>query len=86
VFYRTQNLQPRDGTTHEGLGPLPSITTEENVLQVFLQADLMEAFSQSKFFPFDNSLCQVDIKVVCASSLILWSTVSMKSFSTKIIY
>ena len=26
LFYRTQDCQPRDGTTHDGLGPPPLIT------------------------------------------------------------
>ena len=26
LSYRTQDYQPRDGTTHNGLGPPPSIT------------------------------------------------------------
>jgi hypothetical protein len=43
--YRTQDHQLRDGTTHNGLGPSPSITNKENALQ----PDLMEAFSQMQF-------------------------------------
>ena len=36
LSYRTQDRQPRDGTTHSGLGPSPSITKKENALQVCL--------------------------------------------------
>jgi hypothetical protein len=62
--YKTQDNQPRDGTTHNGLGPHTSITNQENVLQVCLKQDLMEAFSQLSVSPLQGlSLCQVDIKV-----------------------
>jgi hypothetical protein len=30
LSYRTQEHQPRDGPTHSGRGPLPSITNEKN--------------------------------------------------------
>ena len=40
ISYRTQDHQPRDGTSHNGLGPDPLITNWENALQL----DLMEAF------------------------------------------
>ena len=42
LSYRTQDYHPRDGTTHNGLGPAPLITNWENALQM----DLMEAFFQ----------------------------------------
>jgi hypothetical protein len=32
LSYRTQDHQPRDGSTHSGLGPPPSITNWENTL------------------------------------------------------
>lgn len=51
-----QNLGPpaQGGTTHNGLGPSPSVTNLKNVLQL----DLMEAFFQLKFPLSDNSnLC-----------------------------
>lgn len=38
--YRTQDRQPRDGTTHHGLGPPTMVTKWEDVLQL----NLMEAF------------------------------------------
>jgi hypothetical protein len=49
LSYRTHDHQPRDGTTHNRLGTPPSITDLENALQ----PDLMEAFSQSRFSPFE---------------------------------
>jgi hypothetical protein len=52
LSYRTQVHQPWSGTTHNELGPLPSITNKENAQQICLQSDLMEAFSQLKFPPF----------------------------------
>ena len=44
---RTQDHQPRDGPTHNGLGPPPLITNWENALQL----DLMEAFPQVRLLP-----------------------------------
>jgi hypothetical protein len=41
LSYRTQDLQSRDGTTHNRLGPSSSIT---NLKQNALQPDLMDAF------------------------------------------
>lgn len=58
LSYRTKDHQPRGGTTHNRLGSLPSITNEENALQL----DLVEAFE----VPFLQliSLCQVNVKLV----------------------
>ena len=57
LSYRAQDYQPRDGTTHNGLGPPHLITNWENALQL----DFMEAFSLGRLFLNDNSsLCQVD--------------------------
>jgi hypothetical protein len=42
-------IEPR--TTHNGLCLLPLIDNEENDLQVCLQPDPMEAFSQLRFPP-----------------------------------
>jgi hypothetical protein len=42
LSYRTQDCQPRDGSTHKG--PFPLITNWENAPQL----DLMEAFPQLK--------------------------------------
>jgi hypothetical protein len=42
LSYRTQDYQPRDGTTHKG--PYPLVTNWENALQL----DLIEAFPQLK--------------------------------------
>ena len=42
LSYRTQNHQPRDAPTHNGLAPPSLITNLKNVLQL----DLMAAFSQ----------------------------------------
>ena len=43
-------VEPRNteqcGTTLDKLGLLTSITNKENILQTFLQLDLMETFSQ----------------------------------------
>jgi hypothetical protein len=43
--YRTQDYQPRDCITHNGLGPTPSISNWENALLL----DVIEAFSQEWF-------------------------------------
>ena len=51
LSYRTQNYQPRHGTTHNGLDPPPPITNLKNALQACLQLDLMEAYSQLLFLP-----------------------------------
>jgi hypothetical protein len=40
LSYRTQDRLPRDGSTHNGRGPLPSFTNKENALQL----DLRKAF------------------------------------------
>jgi hypothetical protein len=32
LSYRTQDYQPRDGTTNNGLGPPPWLLTEKNAL------------------------------------------------------
>ena len=63
--YRTQKHQPRDGTTHNGVGPFTSITNLENALQAGLQPDLIEAFSQLRLPPLydDSRLCKADIKL-----------------------
>ena len=42
LSHKTQDHQPRDGSTHNGLGPSLLITNEENALQL----DLMEPFPQ----------------------------------------
>jgi len=44
LSYRTQDHQPRDGTTHNGLGPPTLITSWENALQL----DLKETFPQGR--------------------------------------
>jgi hypothetical protein len=44
LSYRTQDYQPRDGTTHNGLGPPSLITNWENAFQL----DFMEAFPQGR--------------------------------------
>ena len=41
LSYRNLDHQPRDGITHNSLGPPPSVTSVENALHL----DLMEAFS-----------------------------------------
>jgi hypothetical protein len=42
LSHKTQDHQPRDGSTYNGLGPSLLITNEENALQL----DLMEPFPQ----------------------------------------
>lgn len=65
ISCRTQVHQPWNIDTHKGLGPPPSITHQENVLQ----PDLMEAVSQlSSLFSDNFCLCQVDIKLVSTIS------------------
>jgi hypothetical protein len=60
MSYKTQDHQPRDGTSHNRLGPPQLITTWENVLQL----DLMEAFLQLMLLPLMiTSLCQVDTQL-----------------------
>jgi hypothetical protein len=44
LSYRTQDHQPRDGPTHNGLGPPSLITNLENALEL----DLMEMFPQRR--------------------------------------
>ena len=47
LSYRSQDHQPRDGTTHNGLGPPPLLVINwENALQL----DLMEAFLHGSSF------------------------------------
>jgi hypothetical protein len=49
LSYRTQDHEPKDRATHNGLGPP----------RASLQSCLMEAFSQLTFPPFsDSSLCR----------------------------
>jgi hypothetical protein len=47
LFYRTQNHQPWDDTTHHGQGPPLWISNWENALQL----DLTEAFPQLRLLP-----------------------------------
>jgi hypothetical protein len=47
TFFRTKDYQPRDATTHNGLGLSPLITNRENDLQLLF----MEAFSQLRILP-----------------------------------
>jgi hypothetical protein len=55
---RTQDYQPRDGSTHKV--PSPLITNWENALQL----DLIEAFPQMQFLSlWYLHLCQVDTKL-----------------------
>jgi hypothetical protein len=48
LSYRTQDHQPRDGTTHSEQDLPTSIINQENALQAFSQANLREAFSPLK--------------------------------------
>lgn len=61
--YRIQD-QPRSGTMHNGLGPLPPTAYQEMALQACLQSNLKEAFFQLRsLLPDDSSLCHSDIKL-----------------------
>lgn len=52
---------PREGSIHCELGTPVSITNQEKAPQTRLQANLVEAFSQVRFFlPEDSSLCHTD--------------------------
>jgi hypothetical protein len=46
LSYRTQDHQPRDGTTHNVLGPPTSIINQENGPTDLPTGNLMEVFSQ----------------------------------------
>ena len=45
LSYRTQDHQPRDRTTHNGLGSPTSVTDYENVLQACPQPNLIDTVS-----------------------------------------
>ena len=53
LSYRTQDHQPKDGSTQNGVGSLLSITNLKSVLQACLQPDLLGAFSQLRFSPLE---------------------------------
>lgn len=58
--YTAWNHLPRDGTIHSGRGPTTSITNQEYVPQMCLQASLIDAFPNWGCLFQDNpSLCQV---------------------------
>lgn len=46
LSYTTQGHLSRSGTTHGGLGPHTSIINKEKALYTYLEANLIEAFSQ----------------------------------------
>ena len=48
LSYRTQDHQPRGGTTHNGLGPLKSLIKK----MPYRLANQIEAISQLRFPPF----------------------------------
>lgn len=51
------------GATHRKLGSLMAIIKQENAAQTYLQANLMESFSQrGSLFPGSSSLCLVNSK------------------------
>lgn len=63
LSYRTQDHQLRNGTSHNGLGPPPSMINQEN----FLEPDFISAFCfQLRFLPFRQLylVSIVDIKPV----------------------
>lgn len=47
LSYTIQDGQPRDGNTHNGLGPPISIIDQENVPQAYLQAGHYDGSSSS---------------------------------------
>lgn len=51
LSYKMQDHQPRDGMTHNGLGPPHQSLTEKNASPSFLQLNLMEAISELRFPP-----------------------------------
>ena len=56
-FLMTQSYLITGGTAPGELHPATSIINQENALQTYLQANLMEAFSQVTFlFPNNSSL------------------------------
>ena len=55
LSYATQDNLIRFGTIHSGLDPLTSLRDQENILQIWLQANLNEAISQLRF-PFPKRL------------------------------
>ena len=64
LSYRTQDHQPRDGTTRKGLGPPSSITTKKMPYRLTYSLILLGRFlSWDSFSSDDSSLCQVDIRV-----------------------
>lgn len=57
--YVTQDHLPMHSTSHSGLDPPITITDQEHVLTICLQANLTEATPQlSSLFVNDTSLCQ----------------------------
>ena len=57
LSYRTQDHQPKDGTTHHGLNPPPSVTNEENTLQL----ELMKGFFSTEGSSFQVILACVKL-------------------------
>ena len=49
LSYTPEDRQPRDGITHNELGPLPSITNKKYTLRSCLQPGLMEALPALEF-------------------------------------
>lgn len=52
--YETWDYTPKDGIDHGGLDPTTSMVNQENVPWAFLQADLMETFSQLRVLLLDD--------------------------------
>ena len=55
LFYIPEDHLTRAGTTRRRLGPPISIINHENATQTYIQGNLMEAFSQLRFFFLDMS-------------------------------
>ena len=81
LSYRTQDLDPRDDTTHDGLGPASSITNFKQCLTAGLSGGI------SSSYPFRRLwlVCQADIRLTSTmSSLWVCDTVSLTGFRTGI--
>jgi hypothetical protein len=61
LFYRTYNHQPRDCTAHNVLDLTPSITNEENALQI----DIIEVIflNWCSLLSDNSSVCQLNIEM-----------------------
>lgn len=64
LSYITQDHLSGGGTVCSELCPPSSVINQENALQAYLQAHLMETLSPLRFFfPDDSTLCEANIKL-----------------------